>query len=133
MQTELRPCHHLAKLLQRAESARQGDERIAQVGHERLALVHRADYMQLRESPVPDLPRHKVFRDDSLRLAARLKHGVRDSSHQAHIAAAIHQTNVSSRQLRSHLLSGIAVLWTATGAGAAENADSSHAPILSRN
>src|ERR1700735_2739599 len=89
--------------------------------------------MELREPLVPDLPRHKVFRDDSLRLATSLPHGVRDNPHQTHVAAAVHQSNFPSHQFRSHLLGGSAVFRTATRTGAAENADSFHAVILNRN
>src|ERR1700735_3314859 len=89
--------------------------------------------MELREPLVPDLPRHKVFRDDSLRLATSLPHGVRDNPHQTHVAAAVHQSNFPSHQFRSHLLGGSAVFRTATRTGAAENADSFHAVILNLN
>jgi hypothetical protein len=51
-------------------------------------------------------------------------------AHQTHIAAAVHQSNISSHQFRSHFLSGSAVFRTATLTGAAENADSFHAGIL---
>jgi hypothetical protein len=39
MATELRPRYHLAKLLQRPESARQRNEGIRQTGHQSLAIV----------------------------------------------------------------------------------------------
>src|SRR6202040_3584756 len=82
------------------------------------------------ESVVADLPRHEVLRDDTHRLAARPQYGVRDHTHQAHIAAAVHQSNVPSYQFRTHLLGGSAVLRTATLTGAAENANSFHTIIL---
>src|ERR1035438_7541353 len=130
MQAKLRPRHHLAKLLQRSESARQRHERTRQVGHERLALVHGADDVELREPVVPDLPRHNVLWNDSHRLAARPQHGVRDDTHQTHIAPAVPQPNISSHQFPTHLLSGSAVFGAAALTGAAENTDSSHADIL---
>src|ERR1039458_9477991 len=79
---------------------------------------------------VPDLALHKVFGDDSHRLAARPQHRGREHTHQAHIAAAVDQSNVKSRQFRSKLLGGSAVLGAAAGTGAAENAGSSDADIL---
>src|ERR1035441_1510959 len=86
--------------------------------------------MEFREPVVTDLKRHKVLRDDSHGLAARPQHRVREHTHQTHIAAAVHQSNVSSHQCRAHLLGGGAVLGAAAGTGAAENADSFHAAIL---
>ena len=64
---------------------------------------------------MPDLQRHKMFRDDSLRLTARFQHSVRDNPHPIHIAAAVRQSNIPSHQFRSHFISGSTVLGTATG------------------
>jgi hypothetical protein len=86
--------------------------------------------MELREPLVPDIPRHEVFRNNALHLAARPQHRIRDNPHQTHVAAAVHQADVSPHQFGSHLLGGSAVLWAATRTGAAENADSFHAVIL---
>jgi hypothetical protein len=130
MQTKLRPRQHFAKLVQRPESARQSNEGIRQFGHQRLALVHRADDMEFRQTLVTDLPCHEVFGDDSYPLAACFQSGVRDYPHETHIPASVHQANASSHQFRSHLLSGNGVFRTATFTGAAENADSFHAGIL---
>jgi CHASE3 domain sensor protein len=86
--------------------------------------------MEFRQTLVTDLPCHKMFGDDSYRLAACFQSGVRDYPHETHIPASVHQANASSHQFRSHLLSGNAVFRTATFTGAAENADSFHAGIL---
>ena len=43
MQPELRPGDDLDQFVERAHAARQADEGIRHVGHERLALVHRVD------------------------------------------------------------------------------------------
>jgi hypothetical protein len=66
--------------------------------------------MEFRQSVVPDLPRHELLGDDSLRLAARPQHGVREQPHQTHIPAAVHQLDVAPCQFRSKLLGGGAVL-----------------------
>src|ERR1017187_1818318 len=131
MQAELRPSHRLAELLQSPEPARQRDERVRQVGHERLAFVHRVHNVKLSQPLVPDLSLHKVFGDDSHRLAARPQHCVREHTHQTHIATAIYQSNVASHQFRSHILGGSAVLRAVPGTRPAENADSFHPAILS--
>src|ERR1700687_6512195 len=131
MQAKLRPRYRLAELLLRPEPARQRDERILQVAHERLALVHGADAMEFRQSVVPDLTRHEVLRDAPPRLAARPQHGVREHPHQAHIAATVDQPDVAPCQFRCKLLGGSAVLGAAPRTGAAEKADSDHAALLS--
>src|SRR5208282_4172420 len=94
------------------------------------SITNGADNMEFRQPLVTDLAPHKVFRDDANRLAARPQHRVREPTHQSHIAAAVHQSNVAPCQFCSKLLGGSAVLGAAAGTGAAENADSFHAGIL---
>src|SRR5258705_10539212 len=43
---------------------------------------------------LPDLPCQKVFRHDSLHVAARPHHGICNHTHQTHIAAADHQPDL---------------------------------------
>ena len=52
---ELRPRHRLHELLVGAESARQHDECVGQLGHQGLALVHGAHHVQIAERLVGDL------------------------------------------------------------------------------
>ena len=75
----------------RAEAAGEGDEAVGQVGHHRLALVHRTDDPQLGEALVGDLPAHEGLRDDADDLAAGGQHGVGQDAHQADVAAAVHE------------------------------------------
>src|SRR5664279_1733630 len=70
VQPKLRPSKHLAKFLQRSESARHGDERIGKISHQRLAFMHGVDDMKFGQSLVPDFPCHEVLRYDSNRLAS---------------------------------------------------------------
>jgi hypothetical protein len=53
------------------------------------------------------LLRHRIHR--FLRLATRLQHGVREHAYQAHIAAAVHQTDIPTHEFRTQFLGGIAV------------------------
>ncbi len=67
---ELRPGHLLDELLERAEAARQGDERIRPIEHGAFAFVHVAgDDLLLREPPRL-LFRRQKFRNDAGRGAA---------------------------------------------------------------
>ena len=98
MQAELRPRQHLAELFQSFEPARQRDERIRQVSHERLAFVHGAHHVKLRQPVVPDLAFHESFWNDSNRLAAHPQHRVGEHAHQTHIAAAVNEPEVATHQ-----------------------------------
>ena len=68
---ELRPGVDLEELLERADAARQRDEGVGELGHERLALVHGADHPQVVEAGVADLEVEDRLRDDPDDLAAR--------------------------------------------------------------
>jgi hypothetical protein len=93
--------------------------------------VHGANDIEFREPVVPDLPRHQVLRDDSLHLAARPQHGVRDHTHEAHVAAAVDQPDIAAHKFRTQLLGCCSVFGVAARTGAAEHADSFHPVILS--
>jgi hypothetical protein len=71
VQAELRPREHLEELLERPDPAREHDERVGELGHERLALVHRADDAQVVEPRVADLEVEDLLGDDAGDLAAR--------------------------------------------------------------
>ena len=75
---ELRPGDRLEELLVGAEAARQRHERVGEVGHHRLALVHRADDVQPGEALMRDLAHGERVRDDADHLAAGVQHRVGD-------------------------------------------------------
>src|SRR5580704_16144682 len=62
---ELRPSQHLEEFLPRPVSAGQSHERVRKIRHERLALMHRADNAQLRQSHVGNFPVGESLRDHS--------------------------------------------------------------------
>ena len=55
VEVELRPRRDLGELLERAEAAGQRDEPVGELGHHRLALVERADDVQLGQPGVGQL------------------------------------------------------------------------------
>ena len=96
---ELRPGDDLEELVGRPMAAGERDESVGQVGHERLALVHGADDVELREALVRDLAVDEGLRDDPNDLAASRQHGVRQDPHQADGSAAVHEPDPAPRQL----------------------------------
>ena len=87
--------------------------------------------MELGQPVVADLSCQEVLRDDSHRLAIGLQHRVREHAHQTDIAATINQPYLPAHELCTQFLGGGSVLGAIARTGAAENADSSHAAILS--
>lgn len=89
--------------------------------------------MRFLEPLVADLPRHQVFRDDSLRLAALLSTASAIMPHQTHIAAPgtpIQCSFMPIPQLLPERQDGTLVGYLDSLTGAAENADLFHAAIL---
>ena len=67
---ELGPRHRLERLLQGADPAGEHHEPVGQVGHQRLALVHRLDHPQVGDPLVHDLPAVQEPGDHTDHLAA---------------------------------------------------------------
>ena len=90
---ELGPGELLDELLDRADAARQCDERIGMLEHQPLALVHVGgddDLVGITEQPFLRL---QELRDDAGDLAAVVVHRARDRAHQAGRAAAVDEPN----------------------------------------
>src|SRR5947209_7295441 len=67
---ELCPRPDLEDLFERAEAAGERDETVGEIGHRRLALVHRLDDAHLRQVRVPDFAIPQRPRDDADRASA---------------------------------------------------------------
>jgi aryl-alcohol dehydrogenase-like predicted oxidoreductase len=96
---ELAPRVDLDQLLERADAARQRHERVRQLRHLGLALVHRADDLELGQVGMADLAVDQRLRHDADRLAARGQHGVGDHAHQADLAAAVDEPDAARGEL----------------------------------
>jgi hypothetical protein len=91
MEAQLRPGQHLAELLQGPVAARQRDEGVGQLRHQRLPFVHRAHHPQFGEPAVGQLARLQRRRDDPDHLAARRQRAVGGDPHQSNVAASVDQ------------------------------------------
>ena len=69
---------------------------------------------------------------DSLCLASRPQHGIREHSHQTYAGTAVYQSDVPLHKFGTQLFGGNAILRSAARTGAAEHADFLHAVILTK-
>ena len=120
---EHRPGQRLDDLLERPDATGQRDEGVGQLGHPRLALVHRLDDLQPRETLVADLARPQRARQDADDLAARVQRGVREDAHEPDARAAVHDADAASREDRDELRGGVGVRRIGTRARSGVEAD----------
>ncbi len=97
---ELRPRVDLEQLLERPHPAGQRDEAVGELGHQRLALVHRVDDAQVREARVGDLAIDQRLRDHADRVAARVQHRVGDRAHQPDARPAVDEADALRGSVR---------------------------------
>jgi hypothetical protein len=102
VEAELRPCEGLEELLDRSQAPGQSNERVGEVAHEGLTLVHGIHDAQVEQSRKGKFALEQMSGDDADHFAACVQNGSRDFAHQAHAAAAVDQGNLSVRQLPAH-------------------------------
>jgi hypothetical protein len=120
------PCQCLGQLVERAEAARQDDEPRRQRGHQRLALVHRADDVERRQPPVGHLRLLEELRDDAGDLASGVEHGVGHHAHESDVAATAHQADAPAGQRVTEPRRRVREPRRLPGVGPAEHAQPQH-------
>ena len=95
---ELRPGQRLEQLVERAVAAGERDEGVRQLGHLRLALVHRLDDVQPGEPPVHHFPLEQAPRRDAGNRHALGERRLRQHPHQPDAAAAVHEAEACPRK-----------------------------------
>ena len=126
MQAELPPGEELEQLIEGAGATRQRDHPVGQLGHQRLALVHRLDDVQLGQAGVGDLELDKPCGDDADHRPARPEHAVGERSHQTHARATVDELELALGQQPAQLLGSGHVLGPSTRARATEDKDAFH-------
>ena len=123
VQPELRPGVDLEQLLERAHPARERDEPVRELGHQRLALVHRAD------DPQVGSPRWAISRSTSAcgitptTSPPRVEHGVGDHAHQPDVRAAVDEPEaLAAASARPSSSAACDVVGMRAGARAGEDA-----------
>ena len=123
MDAELRPRHDLAEFFERPEAAGHRDERIRQLRHGRLALVHGAHDAEIGKRAVRELARDERMRDDADGVATGGEHGVGDHTHQADGAPAEDESDAAARHLPAKLRRDIRIDRSPAGARSTEHTD----------
>ena len=126
VQAELVPRVDLEQLLERADPAGQRDEGVGELGHLRLALVHRVDHAQVGQAGMRDLAVDERLRDHAGHAAAALERGVGERAHQADLGAAVDELDPAVGQPVADVAGGGAVREVRSGARPGEDADAPH-------
>ena len=98
VQAELGPGGDLGELLQRAQAAGQRHERVGELVHRLLALVHGAHLDELRQPRVRDLVADQMARDHADHLPAGRQRGVRQHTHQPDGGAPVDHRDAVARE-----------------------------------
>jgi hypothetical protein len=128
--TELTPGENLEEAFQRPDSARQGNETVRQVGHLRLALVHRGYHDEVADSGVGCLLLDQLLGDDPGDVAPVLLHRVRQLAHDSNARSPIHQLDLLRGQELAEPSGRGPVFRSRSRVGAAEYANPIHLPIV---
>src|SRR4051794_5692469 len=127
VQAELIPGVDLEQLLERPHAAGQRHERVRELGHQRLALVHRVDHPQIGQPGVRDLAVDQRLRDHADHAAAALQRRVGDGAHQTDARAAVDELDATLREPVAEIDRGGAIRDVRPRAGPGEDADLLHA------
>ena len=98
MQAELLPREQLEQLVERAGAAGERDHGVGELGHQRLALVHGLDDVQLGQAGVGDLVLDQPRRDHADHRAAGGERGVGERAHQPDARAAVDELEPPRRR-----------------------------------
>lgn len=126
VEPQLRPGENFAEFIERAEAAGQGDERVAQLRHQRLALVHRVDDAQFGDASMRQLARHQRPWDHADDLAASGQSSIGQLTHEADVPASINKANPPPRQKDTELERRSSECGVVAMTGATKDRDASH-------
>ncbi len=123
VKTELPPGDDFEELFERSEPAGQRNERVGERSHQRLALVHRTDHVQLAHAAVCDLAGRERLRDHADHPSAGGERGVGQRAHQSHAAAAVDDSQAALREQPADKLRRLSELGPVPFVRAAEDTD----------
>ena len=95
---DLTPRENLEELVVGAQPPGHREESVALRGHQRLALVHRAHHVELRQPRVRDLAGEDAARDDADDLASGFERGVGHGAHDPHAGPAVDEPDALAGQ-----------------------------------
>ena len=123
---ELGPGDDFEQFLEGAEPARERHECIGELGHQRLALVHRVHDAKRRQPFVRDLALDQGLRNHPDHHSFLREGGVGQAAHQADVGSPVDETDATFGQAAAELTRRRQILGPAAGARPAEHADPPH-------
>ena len=131
MDAQLGPGQDLKHLIERAQTARQDDERVGHGGHHHLALVHGLHDVQFGDGVVAQFARFKELGDDAHDPAVAFERGVGDSTHEARAAATIDEGDASACEFTANGLRTFRIIGSSPVARAAKNRQTFDGTVVS--
>ncbi len=126
VEAELGPCQGLEQFVESAKAARQSEERIRELAHESLPVMHGLDDMLLGEPGMGDLLIHQGAGNHANHDAAGFQSRIGESAHEPDSGAAIHQTETAAGDFGAGAAGGIEMRFQSAGGRAAEDANRLH-------
>src|SRR5262249_39396845 len=123
LNSQLRPSDGLAELFQRAITAGKGNEGIGEICHERLALVHGLDYMQLGHAAMADFAMHQRLRNHADNFTTFAQRCIGERTHQTDAPAAEDHADATFRQKFTESLRRLLVRRARTDRRTTKNTD----------
>src|SRR5207247_11383739 len=116
-----------------ADAARQSEDVVRELRHDRLPLVHAGDDAQIGEALVRDLLGRQHSWDDTDHLATRCEDAVREDVHEPDAAAAVHEAHPARSERAAEVAGCGGVVRTAAETRPRKDADAPHAqPSMTR-
>src|ERR1051326_1755836 len=123
MEVELLPGDDLDRLVERPEAAGKHDERVGELEHRALAIVHARNHAELRQRFVRDFETAKKFGNHADDFAAGAERRVGEDPHETDPPAAVDEADASGGDRLTEPGGGAAVSFVDPDRRAAEHTD----------
>ncbi len=126
VQAELTPGPDLEQLLERSQSPRKPDERLRQLGHGGLSLVHRLDDLETCEALMGDLPLHEESGNHPGDLAPGFERRIGEDAHEPDVTGSVDQVDRTLGERSPERTGSLRVPSVPPGLSATEDTDGFH-------
>lgn len=126
VEAELGPCKGLKQFVESAKAAWQSEERIRELVHESLPVMHGLDDVLLGEPGMGDLLIHQGAGNHTNHDAAGFQCRISKSAHEPDTGPAVHQTEAAAGDFGAGAAGSIEIGFQSAGGGATEDANGLH-------